>query len=206
MCDCSDFLAGSGDINSSISPVHIDANTTSPVSRRSFIAAGAGFALTSLLPVSDAFSSSRGMLALNIKNQTTGEALKVAWLQNGKIDKKAILALHMLTRDWREKRAAKMDVKLYLILSYIQHSVGLDNQIVLTSGYRTVETNNKLLPQGASPNSYHIRGQALDFTVQGVNVATTRDLAAKLNLGGVGYYPNNNYVHIDTGPVRSWQS
>ena len=95
-----------------------------------------------------------------------------------------------------------MDLRLYLILSYIQHSIGLEKQILMTSGYRTVRTNGKI--SGSALNSYHIRGQAIDFTVPGIPTSMVRDMAQRLKLGGVGYYPKKNYVHIDTGPVRTW--
>lgn len=31
-----------------------------------------------------------------------------------------------------------------------------------------------------------------------------RKAALKMRAGGVGYYPNTNFVNIDTGPVRKW--
>jgi uncharacterized protein YcbK (DUF882 family) len=31
-----------------------------------------------------------------------------------------------------------------------------------------------------------------------------RDAALALQSGGVGYYPESNFVHVDTGKVRSW--
>lgn len=173
--------------------------------RRNFILGGVGLMSSIFLADFPAFANGNS-LALNIRNQRTGESLKVAWIRNGQVDQRAVTALHLLTRDWREKKAAKMDVKLYVILSYIQHSVGLDKQIILTSGYRTLETNNTLLSSGASPRSFHMRGQALDFTVSGADMFKVSALAKRLKLGGVGYYPNNNFVHVDTGPIRQWES
>jgi uncharacterized protein YcbK (DUF882 family) len=29
-------------------------------------------------------------------------------------------------------------------------------------------------------------------------------VAMALQRGGVGYYPRSNFVHVDTGRVRSW--
>jgi ribosome-dependent ATPase len=41
-------------------------------------------------------------------------------------------------------------------------------------------------------------------------LATTQlqamQLAFNLRQGGIGYYPNAHFLHLDTGPVRSWQS
>jgi uncharacterized protein YcbK (DUF882 family) len=31
-----------------------------------------------------------------------------------------------------------------------------------------------------------------------------RGAARSLQLGGVGYYPASNFVHVDTGRVRYW--
>ena len=31
-----------------------------------------------------------------------------------------------------------------------------------------------------------------------------RSAAASLKLGGVGFYPSSNFVHVDTGRVRYW--
>lgn len=204
MCDC--VAANVAAMNPDVAS-ETDASTERLlISRRELLLGGLSAAAMTALPFSDALAATAkgASLALNIKNQRTGEALTVAWLRNGQVDKRAIWALHLLTRDWREKRAAQMDLRLYLILSYIQHSIGLDKQIVLTSGYRTSETNSKI--KGAALNSYHLRGQALDFTIPGVPTNLVRDMAVRMNLGGVGYYPSRNYVHIDTGPVRKWQA
>jgi uncharacterized protein YcbK (DUF882 family) len=31
-----------------------------------------------------------------------------------------------------------------------------------------------------------------------------RNLCVKMNAGGVGYYSQSDFVHIDIGPVRTW--
>jgi uncharacterized protein YcbK (DUF882 family) len=29
-------------------------------------------------------------------------------------------------------------------------------------------------------------------------------MAQRLRRGGVGYYPDSDFVHVDTGKIRSW--
>ena len=49
-----------------------------------------------------------------------------------------------------------------------------------------------------------MRGQAIDIRLADVPLATLRDAARSLGLGGVGYYPASDFVHVDTGSVRTW--
>ena len=49
-----------------------------------------------------------------------------------------------------------------------------------------------------------MEGKAIDVRLPGVPLAELRDAAKSLAAGGVGYYPSEQFVHIDTGRVRSW--
>jgi uncharacterized protein YcbK (DUF882 family) len=49
-----------------------------------------------------------------------------------------------------------------------------------------------------------MQGKAIDFRLPGVKLSQVRKAALSLKAGGVGYYPESNFVHIDTGPVRRW--
>jgi uncharacterized protein YcbK (DUF882 family) len=57
---------------------------------------------------------------------------------------------------------------------------------------------------GVAKHSLHMEGRALDVRLAGTSCAKLRDLALELQAGGVGYYAKSNFVHIDTGRVRSW--
>ena len=37
-----------------------------------------------------------------------------------------------------------------------------------------------------------------------VSTAILRDAALELKRGGVGYYRQSDFVHVDTGRVRTW--
>ena len=47
-------------------------------------------------------------------------------------------------------------------------------------------------------------GKAIDIRVPGVKLDHLRSAAASLKIGGVGFYPSSNFVHVDTGRVRYW--
>lgn len=76
----------------------------------------------------------------------------------------------------------------------------------LISGYRSLGTNNELREhsRGVAKQSYHTKGQAMDFHIEGIQLSYIRKAALKMRAGGVGYYPRSNFVHIDTGPTRAW--
>jgi uncharacterized protein YcbK (DUF882 family) len=45
---------------------------------------------------------------------------------------------------------------------------------------------------------------AIDIRVPGRPLRAVRDAAKTLQSGGVGYYPDSNFVHVDVGRVRYW--
>ena len=57
---------------------------------------------------------------------------------------------------------------------------------------------------GVARHSFHLEGRAIDVRIPGVDSTRVRDIALELGLGGVGYYPVEDFVHLDTGPVRTW--
>jgi len=47
-------------------------------------------------------------------------------------------------------------------------------------------------------------GRAIDIRLTDVRSAVVRDAALELARGGVGYYAKSDFVHVDTGRVRTW--
>ena len=75
------------------------------------------------------------------------------------------------------------------------------------SGYRSPKTNAHLKATrggGVATRSLHMLGQAIDIRLPGVPLADLRDAALALKRGGVGYYPRDQFVHVDIGRVRRW--
>jgi uncharacterized protein YcbK (DUF882 family) len=81
-----------------------------------------------------------------------------------------------------------------------------DTEIDIVCGYRTPWSNSYLRERsrGVALHSQHMEAKAIDIRIPGVSTATVRDAALSLQRGGVGYYAQSNFVHVDVGPVRHW--
>jgi hypothetical protein len=73
------------------------------------------------------------------------------------------------------------------------------------SGYRTKKTNDMLAKRifGVAEKSQHLAGRAIDITLDS-NLKPAASVARKMSRGGVGWYPTNHFIHLDSGPVRNW--
>jgi len=47
-------------------------------------------------------------------------------------------------------------------------------------------------------------GTAMDLRLEDIPVEELRNAALSMQRGGVGFYKQSNFVHIDTGRVRRW--
>jgi len=53
-------------------------------------------------------------------------------------------------------------------------------------------------------HSLHLKGMAADVRLAGVQLRTLHAAALGLERGGVGCYPGGDFLHVDTGRVRTW--
>ena len=74
------------------------------------------------------------------------------------------------------------------------------------SGYRSPSTNAMLCrrSRAVAKDSFHMYGMATDIRMPGRGTGDLRRAALSLQAGGVGYYRRSNFVHVDTGPIRTW--
>jgi uncharacterized protein YcbK (DUF882 family) len=49
-----------------------------------------------------------------------------------------------------------------------------------------------------------MQAMAIDIRLPGVRTVDLRNAALALHRGGVGYYPQSAFVHVDVGRVRRW--
>jgi uncharacterized protein YcbK (DUF882 family) len=115
--------------------------------------------------------------------------------------------LNHFLRDHYSQEVGVMDPVLYDLLHQIRVDLGVRGSYDVISGYRSPKTNEKLRATragGVAQRSLHMDGKAIDVRLPGVPLSDLRDAAMAQNAGGVGFYPRDQFVHIDTGRVRYW--
>ncbi len=175
--------------------------------RRKLLALGAASLGMALLPTKAmAILSTPRPRVLTINNLNTGENIKAEFFNGKSYNKDELARLNHMFRDYRANKIKSIDTALFDQLFRLQLLLENRKPIQLISGYRSPITNENLRShsRGVAKRSYHTLGQAMDFHIQGVDLSHIRKAALKMKAGGVGYYPRSNFVHIDTGPVRSW--
>lgn len=136
----------------------------------------------------------------------TGETLEVEYFSAGRYQPDALAAVNHLLRDFRSGEVGTMDPALLDLLHALRVSTGSRQPYEIISGYRSPATNRMLHERstGVATRSLHMSGQAIDIRVADVPLSQLRQAALSLQLGGVGFYPGSNFVHVDTGRVRAW--
>lgn len=145
-------------------------------------------------------------LHLGFRHTHTDERLHVAFRNRHGYIEPALERMNWLLRDFRTGESTRMDPRLYDILHALGMTCGGDTFEII-SGYRSPKTNTMLRKTrggGVAKRSLHMDGKAIDVRLVGIDTARLRDAALALGAGGVGFYPDSDFLHIDTGPVRSW--
>nr|WP_311197290.1 YcbK family protein [Vibrio sp. SS-MA-C1-2] len=159
-----------------------------------------------MLPMTKAFSSPISR-KLTLHNVNTLENISTTYYLDGNYNNRELSKLDTFCRDHRRNEQSHMDEKLFDQIARIQAYLGVQREVYVISAYRSPETNKAKRAQSKSvaKKSYHMKGQAMDISIDGVALSKVHEAALELKMGGVGYYPNSNFIHIDTGPVRSWR-
>lgn len=144
---------------------------------------------------------------LQFMNIHTHEKFKGIYWENGRYSPQAFAEIKSVMRDYRTGDLYPIDPRLMDILYVLQNRTKNFNSYEVFSGYRSPKTNAMLArrSEGVARNSLHMSGQAIDLHLPGTSLENLRKAAINLQSGGVGYYPKSDFVHIDTGRVRSWR-
>jgi uncharacterized protein YcbK (DUF882 family) len=145
---------------------------------------------------------------LSFHHVHTGEDITVTFKRNGRYDDAALKKLDWFMRDWRKQQDTQMDPHIFDLLWEVNRDVDGAQPIQIICGFRSPGTNEMLRERssGVARHSQHVNGQAIDFYIPGVPLATIRAEGLKLQRGGVGFYPTSGspFVHMDTGLIRHW--
>lgn len=134
------------------------------------------------------------------------DSLTVTFRVNGRYDAAALEKLNYFLRDWRNDAQIKMDPRLFDVIWEARRSAGSDQPVLVLSSYRSPNTNAMLRRRSrqVANNSQHMYGRAMDIRFPGMNMHRVREIAVKMQRGGVGWYNGSNFVHLDVGSVRTW--
>jgi uncharacterized protein YcbK (DUF882 family) len=176
------------------------------MNRRHFL----GLALSAAtVPVFAAQKKNQAPRILSLNHLHTNEQIDVVYRIGDCYQRDALKTLNNFLRDHYSGEVTVMDPRLYDLLYDLRRRVHEpDGQFEILSAYRSASTNAMLRRKSrrVAKHSLHIKGKALDIRLCGCSNRTTRDVAISMGRGGVGYYPRSGFVHLDTGPFRTWRA
>lgn len=183
-----------------------------PLARRGLLrlALGAGIGAVTAVPLAGAVAAPIPTPAperrLRLHNAVTGESFDDLFWEGGRPVAEALARIDWLLRDHHCDECARIDLALLHRLSDLQARLRTRKPLEVLSGYRTAETNRRLVASGigAAPHSLHMEARAVDVRAPGVSARTLYRAALSVGQGGVGGYMRRRFVHLDTGPERRW--
>jgi uncharacterized protein YcbK (DUF882 family) len=125
----------------------------------------------------------------------TGERMEVGLdLASGEADAPSYRRLRHFMRCQRTGAETPLDPRLVELLYRLSQRTKQRIQVV--SGFRAPMFSTADL-------SYHTRGMAADIRIPGMTPLMVRDLAESMGVGGLGYYPTSQFVHVDVRTERA---
>ena len=147
-----------------------------------------------------------GPRRLSFRNTHTGEDLTTTFWHGGSYEQAALDEINYILRDFRTGDIHPINKGLLNLLSVLKQKMSTSQPVNIISGYRSPRTNSMLRTrsEGVARRSFHLRGMAIDLRLPGLSTAGIARTARSLSVGGVGYYDDSDFVHVDVGPVRTW--
>ncbi|MFN7835808.1 MAG: YcbK family protein [Burkholderiaceae bacterium] len=152
---------------------------------------------------------------LQLVRPQSGDRLELQYWKDGSRNPTAYAEICELLRDVQANQVTRMDPQLIDTLWAAQAFVrryGFSAPIEITSGYRTPQTNMRLIEAGlpAARQSLHMQGKAADFRLNGLHPEILGTLIQGFKSGGVGFYfrvgsRGGGWIHADTGVERAWR-
>jgi uncharacterized protein YcbK (DUF882 family) len=175
-------------------------------SRRRFIRAGTGLAASVIMLPLPSLAKSRQERELSFYNTHTGEKISTVYWAEGDYLTAGKQEIDKILRDHRTDEIFPIDSDLLDLLYVLKAKVNGSQAFEIISGYRSPATNTALrkTSSGVAKRSFHMQGKAIDIRLPGCGLKHLHQAAMAMQAGGVGYYPDSNFIHVDVGPWRSW--
>jgi uncharacterized protein YcbK (DUF882 family) len=143
---------------------------------------------------------------IDLYNAHTHESIQATYRVNGQYDPAVLEKLNWFLRDWRLNESTHMDPRLFDAVWETYREAGATTPIRVVCGYRSPRTNAMLRrrSRAVAEHSQHMLGKAMDTEMPGMSMEKVREVAMRLALGGVGFYGDSSFIHIDVGNVRYW--
>lgn len=144
--------------------------------------------------------------SLTVQNPHTGDKLSLTYFEQGRYISDALNEISILLRDYRTGDVHPIDPELLDQLHDLKQMLGIYQPFDVICGYRSPLTNARLHAEhsGVANNSFHMHGRAVDIRVERFDLRRIHNAALAMHRGGVGYYPESNFIHLDTGSFRTW--
>jgi len=141
---------------------------------------------------------------LYLHHAHTGEVFNGIYRDDGGPIPEAMVDLATFLRDHHEDQTGPIYLDTLDFLADVLKAANQAHATVL-SAYRTKKTNAMLSARifGVAEKSQHLAGRAVDITLDS-KLSTAAVSARRMSRGGVGWYPSNHFIHLDSGPIRTW--
>ena len=77
----------------------------------------------------------------------------------------------------------------------------IGSPLIVHSAYRSPDHNRKV---GGAKHSMHLQGAAFDISMANHDPKAFEATARAVGFTGFGFYPRQNFMHVDTGRARQW--
>ncbi len=176
------------------------------MNRRNFLGRAMAMVPLFLLSSPSSLLASLEEKTLSFYHTHTLKELSIVYFRNGRHIPSSLAKINNFLKDFRTGDIHPIDPALLDILHDLQQATGTKKIFEVISGYRSPQTNAMLQNNsgGVASHSLHMLGKAIDIRLSSFSTGHLHKIALAFQRGGVGYYPQSDFIHLDTGHVRTW--
>jgi uncharacterized protein YcbK (DUF882 family) len=143
---------------------------------------------------------------VNIYIPKTGEQVnEILWTPADGYNPNALHDISFALRDHNTNQYKLMHIKTLEFLAKLQSLLSNKQPTEVLNGFSSPQKSNQIFTDQQNNNDeLHNKAMALDIKMIDIPLQTLAQTAIKLRLGGVGLYNEEQSIHIDSGPIRTW--